>query len=144
MGLLTLAICRDYGLEMKRFDTHEWVDIEVQAPAKPCFVLFAGESLSRLTGGHFKAVYHRVYTTSVRFSCPFFLRSPNDALLDMNALRSATLQELLQRGEIEQLAPITVSELNKITRVQHQTGGFPPELGQFKQDPYWRDSPHNT
>jgi isopenicillin N synthase-like dioxygenase len=54
MGLLTVAVCWGEGLELQEVGTGasgRWVDVEASAPLKPCLVLFAGQTLQRLTGG---------------------------------------------------------------------------------------------
>lgn len=137
MGLVTLAVCLDHGLEMKDFKTHKWVDVEDNAPTKPCLILFCGESLSRLTGGYFKAILHRVFTKSDRYSFPFFFRARDNAILDRLSLKSDVLDLLIESNQVEDLDPITVDDLNRLVLSQYGSRQFAVELGNYKKDKYW-------
>lgn len=136
-GLITLAYCQKGGLTVKDFHTHQWIDIEASAPKKPCLVLFTGESLSRLTGGYFRPILHKVVSKEDRYSFPFFLRGRSPALLDMTLLRSQPLHDLLSFDKVELLPPITVEQLDSITTKQYKDNSLSSDLGREKKDPYY-------
>lgn len=136
-GLITLAYCQQSGLTVKDFHTHQWVDVEAAAPSKPCMILFVGETLSRLTGGYFKAILHKVVSREDRFSFPFFFRGRTPAMLDIALMKSQVLNDMLAAGKLERLPPITVGDLDKITTTQYFSNSIPLELGEFKKDPYY-------
>jgi hypothetical protein len=100
-------------------------------------VVFAGETLSALTGGYFKSAMHRVNTNSERYSFPFFFRARDSAILDIKKLKSPVLDTLLLSGDLEALMPISVVDLERITQKQYLTRKIPPELGKYKTDAYW-------
>eukprot|EP01038_Epipyxis_sp_PR26KG_P016338 gene16338-22259_t len=146
MGLLSVAFCLDDGLEMKEFNSKRWVDVERNAPKKPCLIIFCGEALAYLTGGYFKAILHQVKTYKHRYSFPFFFRVCNEAIIDINQLKSKKLDNLLYDNndnnnnydnKIERLCPIRSFDLDIITRTQYNTGSIPIELGHYKQESYW-------
>lgn len=136
-GLITLAYCQSGGLTVKDFHSHQWIDVEASAPSRPCLILFTGETLSRLTGGYFKAILHKVVSKENRFSFPFFYRGRTPAVIDMTMLNSPVLNGLLSQGKLECLPPITVEQLDSITTRQYSSKSIPLELGEAKRDPYY-------
>jgi len=78
-GLLTLKPLSEIAaLQILRWSDHCWVDAEIQRESESGFpvIILAGEELSFLTNGYFKAAIHRVafQSSESRVSLPFQLR----------------------------------------------------------------------
>eukprot|EP00697_Spironema_sp_BW2_P000893 gnl/Spiro4/11227_TR5919_c0_g1_i1.p1 gnl/Spiro4/11227_TR5919_c0_g1~~gnl/Spiro4/11227_TR5919_c0_g1_i1.p1 ORF type:complete len:344 (+),score=41.24 gnl/Spiro4/11227_TR5919_c0_g1_i1:49-1080(+) len=145
-GLLTVAPASssNCGLEMKRLDSAEYFDVErCLARDTDTVAVFIGETLSRLTCGFYPAILHRVSTvyTSARVSMPFFLRSPDDALVESALLRSPLIQ-----------IPDSIREKPAPTVTQMYLECDRPGLWPWKRKSYYpgsaiwaqADVPHNT
>jgi isopenicillin N synthase-like dioxygenase len=138
MGYITLAVCFDSGLEIKELDSHKYFDAEKNAPQEKCMIIFAGETLARISGGYFKSPIHRVISQKERYSLPFFFRGRNDAILDVKKLKSDILMESISLNDTNLMKPMSVEKLYELTHQQYSGGVFNSELGFYKKDDYWK------
>eukprot|EP01129_Flabellula_baltica_P015447 TRINITY_DN787_c0_g1_i1.p1 TRINITY_DN787_c0_g1~~TRINITY_DN787_c0_g1_i1.p1 ORF type:complete len:393 (-),score=78.25 TRINITY_DN787_c0_g1_i1:102-1280(-) len=73
------------ALEVWDFKEEKWIQLE--HPEEECFdsaVVLIGDTFSRLTNDYFVSTVHRVVSATVnnRFSCPYFISTKYDAILD--------------------------------------------------------------
>eukprot|EP01080_Neovahlkampfia_damariscottae_P008933 gene8933-882_t len=137
MGFITLAICFSSGLEIKELSTNKYFDAEKNAPSEHCMMIFAGESLARLSGGYFKSPIHRVKSMKERYSLPFFFRGRNNAELDVMKLNSDYLSKKIDLDDKYLMAPMKIAKLYDLTKQQYIEGEHPIELGKYKKEEYW-------
>ena len=138
MGFITLAICFSSGLEIKDLSTNKFFDAEKNAPKKNCMMIFAGETLARLSGGYFKSPIHRVKSMKERYSIPFFFRGKNNSELDVKKLNSDYLLKNIDLEDNYLMAPMKISKLYELTKIQYLENEHPIELGKYKKDDYWK------
>eukprot|EP01080_Neovahlkampfia_damariscottae_P011973 gene11973-5374_t len=131
-GILTFITCFDEGLNIKKFENNEWIDVEKNSTEKPCLILLVGETLSRATGGYLKAPLHKVITKKERFAITFFLRGNLDKEINFEKTKSKFLKENTNQQDKELFVNCLIKDIDTRTPLKGKTYGY-----KFKQSIYY-------